>query len=76
MAAMGGAGSGFETEDESSESDGFVSGEELESSDLEKNAAAESLPAAQAAAIARKRSFARSEKSSDSSQVDLPRQSA
>ena len=66
MAATGDGGSGFETEDESSESDGFVS--EEGSSDLEKNAAADSLPAAQPAAIARKRSFARSGKSSDSSQ--------
>ena len=66
MAATGDGGSGFETEDESSESDGFVC--EEGSSDLEKNAAADSLPAAQPAAIARKRSFARSGKSSDSSQ--------
>eukprot|EP00117_Sycon_ciliatum_P005069 scpid76960/ scgid9165/ len=66
MAATGDGGSGFETEDESSESDGFVC--EEGSSDLEKNAAADSLPAAQPAAIARKRSFARSGKSSDLSQ--------
>lgn len=66
MAATGDGGSGFETEDESSESDGFVC--EEGSSDLEKNAAADSLLAAQPAAIARKRSFARSGKSSDSSQ--------
>lgn len=67
MAATGGhPDSDVEIEDESSESDFVISEHESSDSDIGEVAAVDFLPAAQPAAIARKRSFARSGKSSQS----------